>query len=737
MRIDTEANVLETSGLKKTTQFSIANNAVAYQALSDGLYANKIGTIIREVGSNAYDAHVAAGKEDVPFFVHLPTVLEPYLEIKDEGVGLSPDDIEEFYTRYFGSNKRDTNDQTGGFGLGSKSPFLYTKNFTVTSVHHGKKYTYGMYKNDIGEFSCSLITERDSNECNGVSVKVDVQRADFIDFENEAKNIYRWFPTYPKVNKDLEFKDKPIVLQGTDWILHGSNNNGRYNSTSSLHVRQGCVAYPVDSKYIDTGNAVLANCDLIITFDIGDLSIVLSRESLSYDDKTIKNLNDKLEKIKRDIHTQITKDVTKAKTFIEACKLLAKVYQDNSTYSFNRFLKTKDVFWNGQKVTTSLSILCDRLDSQANITNPQTTNSNNYDMTCHAYVTNIDNYQMSYTTLKVNSKPIKNLNIDITRRCLIVINDIPRGLPGRLKAHMEKEGLIATTDRILILHDNDDQFNFKPGIKKLLAYLEIEKKDIIYASALDKLTLKKRVYIKNIEYFKPDGNIGYKDKFDVADPVVGGYYIPITSNAMDDDPNRKVRALRSNVQKFMSLLSSLPTPSPITRVYKIPATQRNTKAFKDNKRWINFWEYLDKEMPKLIQKNSKEYYKYMEYKLQLEHNNKNKPSNIQTAILRLKTKKNCNKLKNMYIEVTPILTEVKPIHKNIKTVLQIYDNINYEAFKKKNRNFNTVKNFEEVYPMLEDLYIPMYGDPSDDTTKKILDYIELVDNYRILTKGKI
>ena len=737
MRIDTEANVLETSGLKKTTQFSIANNAVAYQALSDGLYANKIGTIIREVGSNAYDAHVAAGKEDVPFFVHLPTVLEPYLEIKDEGVGLSPDDIEEFYTRYFGSNKRDTNDQTGGFGLGSKSPFLYTKNFTVTSVHHGKKYTYGMYKNDIGEFSCSLITERDSNECNGVSVKVDVQRNDFHDFENEAKNIYRWFPTYPKVNKDLEFKDKPIALQGTDWILYSRDVNNRHH-TGSLHVRQGCVAYPVNRKYIDRDNAVLADCDIIITFDIGDLSIVLSRESLSYDDKTIKNLNDKLEKIKTDIHAQITKDTTTASSFMDACKLLAKVYQDNS-YSFTRFLKTKDVFWNGQKVKTGLNILCDRLDPQANFANASAVSggrSHTYDMTCNVYATIINRYQMSHKTLKVNSKPVKDLGIDITRRYLVVINDIPRGLPGRLKAHMEKEGLIATTDGILILHDNDDQFNFKPGIKKLLTYLEIEKKDIIYASALDKLTLKKRVYVKNIEYFQPDGNIEYENNFDVADPA-GGYYIPITSNAMDDDLIRKVRATRATAENFIQLLSSLPTPSPITRIYKIPATQRNTKEFKNNKKWINFWEYLDKEMPKLIQKNSKEYYVYMEYKFKLERKHRDRPATLQTSVLRLKTKHNYNKLKNMYTQSTPVLTEVKPIHKSIETLLRIYDNAKYEAFELKDRSLTATKKFEEVYPMLEDLYIPVYGDPSDDTTKKILDYIELVDNYRILTKGKI
>src|SRR5277367_3848978 len=73
--------------------FSINASTVAFGVLSSGLYNDKIRAIIRELACNAWDAHVMAGKKEVPFDIHLPTDFEPVFRITDYGTGLSYDDI--------------------------------------------------------------------------------------------------------------------------------------------------------------------------------------------------------------------------------------------------------------------------------------------------------------------------------------------------------------------------------------------------------------------------------------------------------------------------------------------------------------------------------------------------------------------------------------------------------------------------------------------------------------------
>lgn len=127
------------SNVADTGEFKIKTSSRAFQILSSGLYANKIRAIIRELSCNAIDSHVAAGKLDTPFEIHLPNSLDPYFSIRDFGTGLNRDQVNNIYTTYFESTKTNSNDYIGALGLGSKSPFSYTNNFTVTAIKDGKK----------------------------------------------------------------------------------------------------------------------------------------------------------------------------------------------------------------------------------------------------------------------------------------------------------------------------------------------------------------------------------------------------------------------------------------------------------------------------------------------------------------------------------------------------------------------------------------------------------------------
>ena len=97
----TETNVLAFSAEENAEQaIQLEMNAKAFSALSDGLYKNKIGSIVREIASNCLDAHIQAGHPDRPFEIHLPDSFQPYIAFKDYGVGLSPEDMKTVYTKF-------------------------------------------------------------------------------------------------------------------------------------------------------------------------------------------------------------------------------------------------------------------------------------------------------------------------------------------------------------------------------------------------------------------------------------------------------------------------------------------------------------------------------------------------------------------------------------------------------------------------------------------------------------
>jgi len=75
-------------------KFNIIANDKMFKILSSKIYANKILAPIRELSTNAYDAHVECGKKEIPFEVHVPSSKEKYFSVRDFGKGLFPKEVE-------------------------------------------------------------------------------------------------------------------------------------------------------------------------------------------------------------------------------------------------------------------------------------------------------------------------------------------------------------------------------------------------------------------------------------------------------------------------------------------------------------------------------------------------------------------------------------------------------------------------------------------------------------------
>jgi DNA topoisomerase VI subunit B len=117
----------------------------------------------------AFDSDVPTHR---PIQIKLPTQFDHYLVIQDFGLGLSIDDITEIYSRYGASTKRDTDDQTGMLGLGSKSALTYATQFTMTSVKNGVKAEVLISVKTNGAGVMEVMDTSTTTEPNGVRITI-------------------------------------------------------------------------------------------------------------------------------------------------------------------------------------------------------------------------------------------------------------------------------------------------------------------------------------------------------------------------------------------------------------------------------------------------------------------------------------------------------------------------------------------------------------------------------------
>lgn len=317
MQLHSDKKEVTVGGAKSTNEFSMKMNAKAFRVLSDGMYKNKIGSLVREICCNAKDAHTQAGKTDVPFTVHLPDHLEPWFAVEDYGVGLSPEQISQVYCTFFESTKDQSNDQVGAFGLGSKTPFAYDESFTVTSVFDGMEYHYAAYLDGEGMPSISLMSENETDKPNGLTVKIAAKREDFETFRKEVAKQLRYFSVKPNIHNcgHFEFDNlrEAAMTIGSVEILNGDQWNER------ITIIQGDVGYPLDipeiKDHLSDGNfpiiKMLKESSARITFDIGQINVTASREGVEYNKATIANIDAKITEFREQMQDELNNILSK------------------------------------------------------------------------------------------------------------------------------------------------------------------------------------------------------------------------------------------------------------------------------------------------------------------------------------------------------------------------------------------------------------------------------------------
>jgi len=347
---------LKSSGIQTSVKFGIKDSGIAhiFNVLRNQLYSDKILAVMREYSTNAVDAHVEVGKRDKPIEVTLPNRLEPIFKVRDFGPSLNDEEIKDVYAFYGESTKRNTNDQTGQLGLGSKSAFAYGDNFVINSFIGGKKHTYNAFIDPSQVGQISKLSIEDTDEEDGVEIVVPVHSNDFDEFKEKALNLYKYFDVKPIIHglqsnhewKAIIEKKENVLFAGDGWKwmeVRNENFYGRHRGDAV--VIMGNIGYPIDEDALNLNdneyslrNLLCEN--LVLTLPIGDLEMSASREALQYTDFTRKNLVKKLKEIQRDIGKQIGEEFAGANTLHDAKCLFGSTFRtDSPLYQLKDTLK--------------------------------------------------------------------------------------------------------------------------------------------------------------------------------------------------------------------------------------------------------------------------------------------------------------------------------------------------------------------------------------------------------------
>ena len=289
-------------GTKEAINFGISSDPAFFQILSSSLYKNPMLAMVRETICNAWDAHIASERTDQPIQVWVD---EEYFTVKDIGEGIPDDLIGPIYAVYGGSTKKHDGAQTGGFGLGCKSPFAYTDHFEVISCHEGVKTIYRMAKSSGetgGKPSVNTIMSAPTTET-GVTVRIPVNSySDRSTIQNHINTVIYRGGIYAVNNEEIAYGFIDYSKADGSFILLDNNLIDRYVS-SGVYVKYGNVIYPVNKSaefpQFDKLRNVLQSCaqniagsySCILLAPPDSISVAPSREDISMQSNTIATVN--------------------------------------------------------------------------------------------------------------------------------------------------------------------------------------------------------------------------------------------------------------------------------------------------------------------------------------------------------------------------------------------------------------------------------------------------------------
>ena len=332
-----------------TESFKIANNAHMMDILSKKLYTNPELAVCRELVCNAIDAHKAVNSLK-KVEVTMPSVYNDFrFIVKDYGTGLSEEDVLNLYTTYGQSTKQGSNDFIGGLGIGSKSPFALTEEFSVVSRYRGTATTYHCYKQK-GLPVCTKLSAVKTDEHDGMTITVPFNINSCSSFLARATHAFKamskelvevsydapvlYFEDLFKY-ADIQFKHKNLVVY---------KDKGY---STEFNIRMGQVMYKAPMSWV-TGSSYNYGPSVFLELPVGSVPIAASRESIEDCEASKEIVTKHLQDIFKDYAEQNIKDRYESEhltynTYFRVAKALKGSYKFLEAHrdAWNEFAQSK------------------------------------------------------------------------------------------------------------------------------------------------------------------------------------------------------------------------------------------------------------------------------------------------------------------------------------------------------------------------------------------------------------
>ena len=736
---------VKSNGISTSVKFGIKASGLHHilGILRDQLYSDKVLAVVREYSCNAVDAHTEAGIPDTPIEVTMPTRLDLEFKVRDFGPALNDKEIQEVYAFYGESTKRNSNDQIGMLGIGSKSAFAYGDNFVINSYIDGTKHIYNAYIDPSQLGQISKIGTQKTKEKNGIEIVVPVKLGDIDEFSEKSQALFQWFKVRPDVpNANFEYKDHATLFKGNGWRWVNNPDGSRYYKGDAMVV-MGNIGYPIDRGNLefkdDDGLYELLTANLVLDMPIGDVEISASRENLQYTDYTRKNIYKRLELVKKELTDTIKEQFKDCETLFAAKKLWGTVFDTESNlYSLRNVLKDS-LTWKGKPVGGS-DIDCSSGGLQDGV------DGDLIDLHC---------FKKSYRATKYRAETDNWIRCSMNT--VVIENDLGhrRGCMGRVL------DLILNQDKKVYLIDFKDkrptaQFKNNTKARKLLKEKGLDG-ELQKLSELPKMPLADFGYAPNRAGGKADGsaksakhstkeftlnikkleNFGWNDAKSVVWETTAvdlendsGIYVELdrffikgesdTGKFDRDNEPRRLNSLRADLKNNLDI--NFPT------VYGFKTNSKALEKVRKSKKWITLWEWAKTSVSNAMEeKNLSQKYVNRTTALAVERDftwlcsDLYEDSGFTSNLVEGNAKTLFTRIKHMmHTETLKKLDGIRSIGQDLGLSIDVDIEPEYEIAE-------LAQEVNERYSMLQHCRFGQWNWNVKDASKEVINYINLVD----------
>jgi hypothetical protein len=298
-------------------EMGIQTDFMSFSTVIDDIYQDKLGSVLRETCSNAFDSHISAGKPTAPYDILIEEDMynaELTISIKDYGVGLTAQDAETYLCTLNSSSKRADPALAGCLGLGAKSPLALTNNFKYFCVKDGLKHTVLFYRQDNAVPIFNIVTEECLDEPVGVTCVYTIKNYTKDIVLKKLKQVLICLNVKPNVYVNNVQLEDNFWYSVEEYMHYYLITDPTYFEDSFKYITQGSniftnpyenMLFTHQSNYNRNSNPSAFNFRIIPKFNIGELLFTPSREFITIVSGNEGKLKNKYDLIKQDFNSNV------------------------------------------------------------------------------------------------------------------------------------------------------------------------------------------------------------------------------------------------------------------------------------------------------------------------------------------------------------------------------------------------------------------------------------------------